>query len=101
MFAKTKSQTVIDTNLRSTSNDHALAGAQTAATPYVGNMTSVLAILLAIAMLCVLGVLGAGMLGLVQGSANPRRSNALMRARVLLQGICLVLLALLLLSRHS
>jgi hypothetical protein len=64
-------------------------------------MTSVLAILLAIAMLGVLGVLGAGMLGLVQGGGNPRRSNALMRARVLLQGVALVLLALLLLSRHN
>jgi hypothetical protein len=64
-------------------------------------MTSVLAILLAVAMLGVLGVLGAGMFGMVQGGGNPRRSNALMRARVLLQGIALVLLALLLLSRHS
>ncbi len=52
-------------------------------------------------MLGVLGVLGAGMFGLVQGGGDPRRSNALMRARVLLQGIALVLLALLLLSRHN
>jgi hypothetical protein len=64
-------------------------------------MTSVLAILLAVVMLGVLGVLGAGMFGLVQGGGDPRRSNALMRARVLLQGIALVLLALLLLSRHN
>ncbi len=63
-------------------------------------MTSVLAILLLIVMLAVLGVLGAGMFGLVQGG-SPRRSNALMRARVLLQALALVLLALLLLSRHS
>jgi len=63
-------------------------------------MTSVLAILLAIVMLAVLGVLGAGMLGLVQGG-SPRRSNALMRARVLLQAVALVLLALLLLTRHT
>jgi len=40
------------------------------------------------------------MLGLVQGG-SPRRSNALMRARVLLQAIALVLLALLLLTRHN
>ncbi len=51
-------------------------------------------------MLCVVGVLGAGMLGLVQG-ASPRRSNALMRARVLLQAVALVLIALLLLARHK
>jgi hypothetical protein len=64
-------------------------------------MTSVLAVLLAIVMLGILGVLGAGMLGLVQGGGRPRRSNALMRARVLLQAVALALLALLLLSRHS
>ncbi len=51
-------------------------------------------------MLGVLGVLGAGMLGLVSGG-SPRRSNALMRARVLLQGIALVLMALILLLRHK
>jgi len=62
-------------------------------------MTSIVAILLAIVMLGVVVVLGAGMLGLVQGG-SPRRSNALMRARVLLQGIALVLIALLLLLRH-
>jgi hypothetical protein len=62
-------------------------------------MTSVLAILLAIVMLGVVGVLGAGMLGLVSGG-SPRRSNALMRARVLLQGLALVLIALILLLRH-
>ncbi len=63
-------------------------------------MTSVLAILLLIVMLGVLGVLGAGMLGLVRGNGDPRRSNALMRARVLLQGVALVLIALILLLRH-
>ncbi len=52
-------------------------------------------------MLGILGVLGAGMLGIVQGGGRPRRSNALMRARVLLQAVALVLLALLLLSRHT
>jgi hypothetical protein len=62
-------------------------------------MTSVLAILLAVVMLGVLGVLGAGMVGVATGG-SPRRSNALMRARVLLQGLALVLLALLLLLHH-
>jgi len=63
-------------------------------------MTSILAILLAIVMVGILGVLGAGMVGIVQGG-SPRRSNALMRARVLLQAVALVLVALLLLSRHT
>lgn len=70
-----------------------------AARPYVDGMTSVLAILLAIVMLGVVGVLGAGMVGVVRGG-DPRRSNALMRARVLLQGIALALMALILLLRH-
>jgi hypothetical protein len=63
-------------------------------------MTSILDILLIIVMIAVLGVLGAGMFGLVQGGGNPRRSNALMRARVVLQGVALVLIALILLLRH-
>ncbi len=63
-------------------------------------MTSILSVLLIIVMLGVLGVLGAGMLGLVQGGGNPRRSNALMRARVVLQGVALLLIALILLMRH-
>ncbi len=51
-------------------------------------------------MLAILGVLGAGMFGLVRGSGDPRRSNALMRARVLLQGVALALIALILLTRQ-
>lgn len=62
-------------------------------------MTSVLAILLAIVMLGVVVVLGMGMLGVVKGG-DPRRSNALMRARVLLQGLALALMAGILLLRH-
>ncbi len=58
------------------------------------------AILLAVAMLGVVLVLGLGMVGVVRGG-DPRRSNALMRARVLLQGVALALMALLLLLRHS
>ncbi len=49
-------------------------------------------------MLGVLGVLGAGMVGVVQGN-DPVRSNKLMRWRVILQGIALALFALLLLTR--
>ena len=62
-------------------------------------MISVLAVLLAFAMLGVLVVLGLGMAGLVKGG-DPRRSNALMRARVLLQGLALALMAAILLLRH-
>lgn len=43
-------------------------------------------------------VLGLGMMGVVRGG-SPRRSNALMRARVLLQGLALVLIALILLLK--
>lgn len=45
-------------------------------------------------MLAVVGVLFAGLIGLARNS-DPRRSNALMRWRVLLQGVALVLFALL------
>lgn len=51
------------------------------------------------AMLGVLIVLGLGMAGVVRGG-DPRRSNALMRARVLLQGLAIALMALLLLLRR-
>jgi len=68
--------------------------------PYVREMSTILAILLAVVMLAILGVLGAGMFGLVRGSGDPRRSNALMRARVLLQGVALALIALILLTRN-
>ncbi len=51
-------------------------------------------------MLAVVVVLGMGMAGVGRGG-DPRRSNALMRARVLLQGVALALMAALLLLRHS
>ncbi|MBY0334096.1 MAG: twin transmembrane helix small protein [Acetobacteraceae bacterium] len=61
-------------------------------------MKTVLIILLAIAMIGTLGVLFAGMLGMVRsGDGAPGRSNALMRWRVALQGAALVLFALLML----
>jgi hypothetical protein len=64
-------------------------------------MTTILSILVAAAMLAVLGVLFAGMLGLVRGNGDGARSNRLMRWRVILQGIALLLFCLLLLlSRH-
>ena len=57
-------------------------------------------ILLLVTMLGVVVVLGLGMAGVVRGG-DPRRSNALMRARVLLQGVALALMVLILLLRHS
>jgi threonine/homoserine/homoserine lactone efflux protein len=69
-------------------------------------MTVLLTILIGIALLSVLGVLVAGLVGLARGgsdvSGNPARSNTLMRWRVVLQGVALVLFALLLaLTRHG
>ena len=58
-------------------------------------MKIVLTILLALTMLSVLGVLFARLFGMVRGNGDPRRSNALMRWRVILQGIALLLFALL------
>ncbi len=54
-----------------------------------------LAILVGLLMLGTLGVLFAGLFGLVRGGGDPRRSNALMRWRVILQGAALLLFALL------
>ncbi len=45
-------------------------------------------------MIGVVGVLFAGMVGLVRGGGDPQRSNALMRWRVILQGVALALFAL-------
>jgi NADH:ubiquinone oxidoreductase subunit 6 (subunit J) len=60
-------------------------------------MKTLLAILVVLGLLGTLGVLFAGMLGLVRTDGNGERSNALMRWRVLLQGITLILFVLLLL----
>ncbi|TQF76501.1 twin transmembrane helix small protein [Elioraea sp. Yellowstone] len=57
-------------------------------------MKTVLTILVVAAMLATLGVLLAGVVGLARG-ADPARSNALMRWRVLLQFTALALLFLL------
>lgn len=65
-------------------------------------MRDVLIVLIAILMLATLGVLIAGMVGMVRGGGDPARSNRLMRWRVILQGAALLLLALLMsLLRHS
>lgn len=57
-------------------------------------MTSFLTILLVIAMLGALGVVGLGFVNMARGG-SARRSNRLMQARVVMQGVALLLLALL------
>jgi hypothetical protein len=56
-------------------------------------MHGFLTVLIGLLMLATLGVLIAGMVGMVRGG-DPQRSNQLMRWRVLLQGAALLLLAL-------
>jgi Hypoxia induced protein conserved region len=59
-------------------------------------MTTFVTILLALALMGVLVVLGLGVATMVRGG-NPRRSNKLMQMRVVMQGLALLLLALLML----
>jgi Hypoxia induced protein conserved region len=54
-----------------------------------------LIIMVALLMLATVGVLIAGMVGLVRGGGDPRKSNQLMRWRVILQAAALLLFALL------
>jgi hypothetical protein len=62
-------------------------------------MTILVTILLGLAMLGVLIVLGMGVATMLRGG-NPRRSNKLMQARVIMQGLALLLLAILMLLGH-
>ncbi len=55
-------------------------------------------VLLVVVMLAVLGVLGAGMIGVARGG-DPASSNRLMRWRVMLQGLAIAIFALLMLTR--
>jgi NADH:ubiquinone oxidoreductase subunit 6 (subunit J) len=57
-------------------------------------MTTFLTGLLVVAMLGVLGVLGVGVATMIRGG-NPRLSNKMMQARVVMQAVALALLALL------
>lgn len=60
-------------------------------------MKTLLTVLVAIGMLATLGTLFAGMLGMARGGdGTGERSNLLMRWRVMIQGITLLLFALLL-----
>ncbi len=58
-------------------------------------MKTFLIIMVAMLMLATVGVLIAGMVGLVRGGGDPRKSNQLMRWRVILQAAALLLFALL------
>ncbi len=61
-------------------------------------MTTVLTVLVGIAMLATVGVLLAGILGLAGGQGDSARSQRLMRWRIGLQFVALILFALLLLT---
>ena len=63
-------------------------------------MSVLIGILLILAMLGVLGVLFAGLLGVARGGGNPARSNRLMRWRVVLQAVAIGLFLLLLWALH-
>ena len=63
-------------------------------------MKTFLVVLLVLALLATLGVLLMGVVGMVRGN-DPRQSNKMMRARVLMQGIALAVLAVLLLLVKS
>jgi hypothetical protein len=62
---------------------------------YIPPVKTFLAIMVALLMFATLGVLFAGLFGLVRGGGDPARSNQLMRWRVILQGAALLLFALL------
>lgn len=57
-------------------------------------MSTFLTVVLVLAMLGVLGALGVGVATMIRGG-NPRLSNKMMQARVVMQGIALLVLAIL------
>lgn len=59
-------------------------------------MNTFLTVLLVLVMMATLGVLGAGVVGMIRGGNDPRRSNALMRYRVLFQMAAIGIFALIL-----
>jgi Hypoxia induced protein conserved region len=65
-------------------------------TAHIPAMTTFVTILLVLALIGVLVVLGLGVGTMLRGG-NPRRSNKLMQMRVVMQGLALLLLALLML----
>lgn len=63
-----------------------------------GNMRTLLLALLGLDMLAVLAVMLAGALGMANPERDPRRSNRLMRLRVILQAVAVALVLTLLLA---
>jgi hypothetical protein len=72
---------------------------ETPENPYLRRMTQFLMFLLLAVMVAILGVLGAGMVGVARGG-SPARSNKLMQWRVILQGVALLIFVLLMASRR-
>ena len=70
-------------------------GAFPAWAAYGSGVKTFLTVLIVLLMFATLAVLIAGMVGLVRGGGDPRRSNKLMRWRVILQGAALLLFAIL------
>ena len=64
-------------------------------------MTTFMTVLVIVAMVGVVGVLFAGLLGLARGGENGAMSQGLMRWRVILQGVALVLFVVLLLLMRT
>jgi len=64
-------------------------------------MRGFIIVVIGLLMLGTLGVLIAGMVGMVRAESDPMRSNRLMRWRVILQGAALLLLAALMMSLRS
>lgn len=54
-------------------------------------METVLIYAIVVALVAVVAVLAVGITGLARGTSDPRRSQRLMRARVVTQGIALIL----------
>ena len=73
-----------------------MAGCKTGYHAHFDPMKILLTVLVAGMMLATLGTLFAGLLGLARGGGDGRRSNTLMRWRVMLQAGTLVLFVLLL-----
>lgn len=59
-------------------------------------MTTFLTVLVVLALLATVGVLFAGLLGMVKGTQDGQRSNKLMQYRVAFQGLALLLFIILL-----
>lgn len=63
-------------------------------------MKTFLTVLLVLALVATLGVLIAGVIGMIRGG-DPRRSNKMMRMRVVMQGVALAIIAVLMLLVKS